>query len=105
LENNYEIKIATNTLSIEKQMWQLVMPECCLQLLQPFWIITAFKTVQIRQDGTKTELDNAKNNSLTYGVLDWTVLTECACCQTRSVKGITKLGEAQLKLTVITRSM
>jgi hypothetical protein len=29
-------------------------------------------------------------------------LTECACCQTRSVKGITKL-EAQLKLTVITR--
>jgi outer membrane protein TolC len=30
-------------------------------------------------------------------------LTECACCQTRSVKGITKLGEAQLKLTVITQ--
>jgi hypothetical protein len=29
-------------------------------------------------------------------------LTECACCQTRSVKGIKKLGEAQLK-TVITR--
>jgi hypothetical protein len=49
---------------------------------------------QTRQDGTKTELDNAKNNSLTYGVgLDWTVLTECACCQTRSVKGITKLGK------------
>jgi hypothetical protein len=23
---------------------------------------------QTRQDGTKTELDNAKNNSLTYGV-------------------------------------
>jgi hypothetical protein len=57
---------------------------------------------QTRTDGTINSLDNAKNNSLNYGVnLDWTVLTALKCC-TRAAKRVTK-GEAQLKLTIITR--
>jgi hypothetical protein len=35
---------------------------------------------QTRTDGTINSLDNAKNNSLNYGVnLDWTVLTALKC--------------------------
>jgi hypothetical protein len=35
--------------------------------------------------------------------LDWTVLTALKCSQTRAAKRVTKQGEAQLKLTIITR--
>jgi hypothetical protein len=43
-------------------------------------------------------LDNAKNNSLNYGVnLDWTVLTALNVRKTRAAERITKQGEAQLK--------
>jgi hypothetical protein len=37
---------------------------------------------QTRTDGTINSLDNAKNNSLNYGVnLDWTILTALKCSQ------------------------
>jgi outer membrane protein TolC len=35
--------------------------------------------------------------------LDWTFLTALKCSQTRAAKRVTKQGEAQLKLTIITR--
>ncbi|MBP7317326.1 MAG: TolC family protein, partial [Flavobacterium sp.] len=60
---------------------------------------------QTRQDGTKTELDNAKNNSLTYGVgLDWTIFDGMRMfAKLDQLKELQNLGEAQLKLTIITR--
>jgi outer membrane protein TolC len=60
---------------------------------------------QIRQDGTQTKLDNAKNNSLTYGVgLNWTIFDGLRMfARLDQLKELQKLGEAQLKLVVITR--
>ena len=106
LENNYEIKIATNTLSIEKTNVAIgnagMLPTVTATVLDNNSIQNSS---QIRQDGTKTELDNAKNNSLTYGVgLDWTVFDGMRMfARLDQLKELQKLGEAQLKLTVVTR--
>jgi outer membrane protein TolC len=60
---------------------------------------------QTRSDGTVNKLDNAKNNSLTYGVgLDWTVFDGFKMfAKMDQLKELQKLGEAQLKLTIITK--
>ena len=106
LENNYEIKIATNNLSIEKTNVAIgnagMLPTVTATVLDNNSIQNSSQT---RQDGTETELDNAKNNSLTYGVgLDWTVFDGMRMfARLDQLKELQKLGEAQLKLTVITR--
>ena len=106
LENNYEIKIAANTLSIEKTNVAIgnagMLPTVTAAILDNNSIQNSSQT---RQDGTKTELDNAKNNSLTYGVgLDWTVFDGMRMfARLNQLKELQKLGEAQLKLTIITR--
>ena len=106
LENNYEIKIATNTLSIEKTNVAIgnagMLPTVTATVIDNNSIQNSSQT---RQDGTKNELDNAKNNSLSYGVgLDWTVFDGMRMfARLDQLKELQKLGEAQLKLTVITR--
>ena len=106
LENNYEIKIATNNLSIEKTNVAIgnagMLPTVTATVVDNNSIQNSSQT---RQDGTETELDNAKNNSLTYGVgLDWTVFDGMRMfARLDQLKELQKLGEAQLKLTLITR--
>lgn len=106
LENNYEIKIATNTLSIEKTNVAIgnagMLPTVTATVIDNNSIQNSSQT---RQDGTKNELDNAKNNSLSYGVgLDWTVFDGMRMfARMDQLKELQKLGEAQLKLIVITR--
>ncbi len=106
LENNYQIKIATNTLSIEKANVAIgnagMLPTITATVLDNNSIQNSSQT---RQDGTVTELDNAKNNSLNYGVgLDWTIFDGLRMfARMDQLKELQKLGEAQLKLTVITR--
>lgn len=106
LENNYEIKIATNTLTIEKTNVAIgnagMLPTVTATVLDNNSIQNSSQT---RQDGTVTELDNAKNNSLTYGVgLDWTIFDGMRMfARLDQLKELQKLGEAQLKLTIITR--
>lgn len=106
LENNYEIKIATNNLTIEKTNVAIgnagMLPKVTATVVDNNSIQNSSQT---RQDGTETELDNAKNNSLTYGVgLDWTVFDGLRMfARMDQLKELQKLGEAQLKLTVITR--
>ncbi len=106
LENNYEIKIATNNLSIQKTNVAIgnagMLPTVTATVVDNNSIQNSSQT---RQDGTETELDNAKNNSLTYGVgLDWTVFDGMRMfARLDQLKELQKLGEAQLKLTVITR--
>lgn len=106
LENNYEIKIATNNLTIEKTKVAIgnagMLPTVTANIVDNNGIQNSSQT---RQDGTKTELDNAKNNSLTYGVgLDWTIFDGMRMfAKLDQLKELQKLGEAQLKLTVITR--
>ena len=106
LENNYEIKIATNNLTIEKTNVTIgnagMLPTVSANVVDNNSIQNSSQT---RQDGTKTKLDNAKSNSLTYGVgLDWTIFDGMRMfAKLDQLKELQKLGEAQLKLTVITR--
>ncbi|RYJ52246.1 TolC family protein [Flavobacterium petrolei] len=106
LENNYEIKIATNNLTIQKTNVAIgnagMLPTVTANILDNNSIQNSSQT---RQDGTETKLDNAKNNSLTYGVgLDWTIFDGMRMfARMDQLKELQKLGEAQLKLTLITR--
>ncbi|MFV8269369.1 TolC family protein [Flavobacterium sp. GT2N3] len=106
LENNYEIKIAANNLTIQKTNVAIgnagMLPTVTANVIDNNSIQNSSQT---RQDATVTDLDNAKNNNLTYGVgLDWTVFDGLRMfARLNQLKELQKLGEAQLKLTIITR--
>lgn len=106
LENNYEIRISKNDLTIDKTNVTIgnagMLPKVAANVIDNNSIQN---TTQTRSDGTTTELDNAKNNSLTYGVgLDWTVFDGLKMfARYDQLKALQKLGEAELKLTVITK--
>jgi outer membrane protein TolC len=106
LENNYEIKIATNDLLIDKTNVASgnagMLPKATATITDNNGIQNLSQT---RSDGTVNKLDNAKNNSLTYGVgLDWTVFDGFKMfAKMDQLKELQKLGEAQLKLTIITK--
>ncbi|MFV5696526.1 TolC family protein [Flavobacterium sp. LB3P122] len=106
LENNYEIKIAANNLLIDKTNVSLgnanMLPKVSATIVDNNSVQNSSQT---RQDGTETELDNAKNNSLSYGIgLDWTIFDGLRMfARLDQLKELQKLGEAQLKLTIITK--
>lgn len=106
LENNYEIKIATNNLTIEQTNVAIgnagMLPTITANV---FDNNSVQNSTQIRQDGTTITLDNALNNNFTYGVrLDWTIFDGLRMfARLDQLKELQKLGEAQLKLTLITR--
>ena len=106
LENNYEIKIAANNLSIEKTNVAIgnagMLPIVTANVVDNNSVQNSSQT---RQDGTVTKLDNAKNNNFIYGVgLDWTIFDGMRMfARLDQLKELQKLGEAQLKLTIITR--
>lgn len=106
LENNYDIKIGRNNLDVQKINNAIgnagMLPTLTANVLDNN---SVQNSSQIRQDGTETELDNAKNNNLTYGVgLDWTIFDGMRMFARRDqLKELQKLGEAQLKLTILTR--
>lgn len=106
LENNYEIRISKNDLSIDKTNNTIgnagMLPKLSANALDNNSIQN---TTQTRSDGTTTTLNNAKNNSLAYGVdLDWTVFDGLKMFAKRDqLKTVQQLGEAELKLTVITK--
>lgn len=104
LENNFEIKMASNNLDIDKTNVAVgnagMLPKLTANLVDSNSIQNSTQT---RQDGTVTALDNAKNNSLNYGVgLDWTVFDGFKMfAKLDQLKELQKLGEAQLKRTII----
>lgn len=106
LENNYEIKISKNDLLIDKTNVAVgnagMLPKVAASVLDNNSVQNSSQT---RQDGTVVELDNAKNNSLSYGVsLDWTVFDGLKMfAKLDQLKELQKLGEAELKLTVLTK--
>ncbi|MFV5693296.1 TolC family protein [Flavobacterium sp. LT1R49] len=106
LENNYEIKIASNNLLIDKTNVSSgnagMLPKATATIVDNNSVQNSSQT---RQDGTVTELDNAKNNSLSYGIgLDWTIFDGLRMfARLDQLKELQKLGEAQLKLTIITK--
>ena len=104
LENNYEIKIASNNLDINKTNVAAgnagMLPKLTATLVDANSIQNSSQT---RQDGTETSLNNAKNTSLNYGVgLDWTVFDGFKMfAKLDQLKELQKLGEAELKRTII----
>lgn len=106
LENNYDIRIAANELQIDQQNATLAnagfLPRLDANVLDDNNIST---TSQIRADGSRVGLDNARNNRLTYGVaLNWTVFDGFRMfARNQQLKQIEKLGEAELQQMVLTR--
>ena len=104
LENNFEIKMASNNLVIDKTNVATgnagMLPKVTATLVDANSIQNS---TQVRQDGTINSLDNAKNNSLNYGVgLDWTVFDGFKMfAKLDQLKELQKLGEAELKRTII----
>jgi outer membrane protein TolC len=105
LENNYEIKISNNNLKINKTNVAIgnagMLPTMTASFLDDNSIQNSS---QIRQDGEETRLNNAENDNLTYGVgLDWTIFDGLRMfARFDQLKELQKLGEAQLKLMLIT---
>ncbi len=106
LENNYDIKLSKNDLRIDEANATVgnagMLPKVTANVVDNNSIQYSTQT---RQDGTRTELNNAKNNSLTYGVgLDWTVFDGFKMFARKSqLDELKKLGDAKLKLTIITK--
>lgn len=104
LENNFEIKMASNNLYIDKTNVAIgnagMLPKVTASLVDANRIENSTQTLQ---NGTVNTLDNAKNNSLNYGVgLDWTVFDGFKMfARLDQLKELQKLGEAQLKRTII----
>ncbi len=106
LENNFDIRMASNDAKMDATNATAgnagMLPKVTANITDNNSIQNSSQT---RQDGTKNELNNAKNNSLTYGVsLDWTVFDGFKMFAKKSqLEALQKLGDAQLKLTIITK--
>ncbi len=106
LENNYDIKIVANDLKIDKTNAAMgnagILPTITGNVVDNNSIQNSSQT---RQDGTVNELDDAKNNSLSYGVsLNWTIFDGLRMfARYDQLKELQKLGEAELKLTILTK--
>ncbi|KAF2326723.1 TolC family protein [Flavobacterium ginsenosidimutans] len=104
LENNFEIKIAKNNSKINETNVTIgnagMLPTATANITDSNSITNS---TQVRQDGTSTSLDNAKNNSLNYGVsLGWTVFDGMKMfAKLDQLKELQKLGDAELKRTIL----
>lgn len=106
LENNFEIKIAKNNSKISETNVTIgnagMLPNATASITDSNSIQNS---TQVRQDGTSTTLNNAKNNSLNYGVsLGWTVFDGMKMfAKLDQLKELQKLGDSQLKSTILVK--
>lgn len=106
LENNYEIRISANNLKIDQRNVAVgnagMLPKVEASIID---VNSVQNSSQTRSDGTVNELDNAKNNSLNYGVaLTWTVFDGFRMfARYDQLKELQKLSEADLQLTILTK--
>lgn len=106
LENNYEIKIADNNLKIDKMNVAIgnagMLPSIGAVATDNNSIQN---TSQKRADGNTVKLDNAKNNSLSYGVaLDWTIFDGMKMfAKYDQLKELQNLSDNQLKMTILNK--
>lgn len=104
LENNFEIKIAKNNSKINETNATIgnagMLPTATASVVDNNNLTNS---TQVRQDGTSTTLNNAKNNSLNYGVsLGWTVFDGMKMfAKLDQLKELQKLGDAELKRTIL----
>lgn len=106
LENNYEIKISKNNLKIDETNSTAgnagMLPSVSANLVNSNSILN---TSQTQSTGEERTSNNARNFNLTYGVgLDWTVFDGMKMFARREqLKVLQQQGEAELKLTIITK--
>ncbi len=106
LENNYDIRIASNDLRIDETNVTIgnagMLPTVAASVVDNNSVQNSSQT---RSDGTVLALDDARNNSLNYGVvLDWTVFDGFRMfARYDQLKEFQKLGEAEKQLVVLTR--
>ena len=106
LENNYDIKMISNDLKVDKTNNSIgnsgMLPVLTASVTDNNRIQNSSQTLQ---NGTVNNLDNARNNSLNYGVnLDWTIFDGFRMFAKHDQwAALQKLGEAQLKLAILTK--
>lgn len=106
LKNNYDIKIASNELNVDKVNNSIgnagMLPEVNASLTKNNSIQNSKQT---QSNGDVRELDNAKNNRLEYGVnLGWTVFDGLKMfARQDQLAELEKQGDTQLKLTLLTK--
>lgn len=106
LENNYDIKLAKNDLTIDEQNVNLANAGLLPALSGTFNQNNNRQySKQTRTDGTVQEVDDARNNSMNYGVsLGWTIFDGFRMfARYDQLEELQKQGETELKLMVITR--
>ncbi|WP_374172792.1 TolC family protein [Flavobacterium tructae] len=106
LENNFEIKIAKNSLKINETNVTVgnagMLPRATASVTDNNSVTNSSQT---RQDGTSTSLRNAKNNSLAYGVsLGWTVFDGMKMfAKLDQLKELQKLGDSEMKRVILVK--
>jgi outer membrane protein TolC len=106
LENNFEIKIASNNYNIAKTNSTIgnagMLPTLTASAATNNRVQNSTLTLQ---NGVVNALDNALNNSLNYGVsLDWTVFNGFKMfTRLEQLKELEKLGSTQLQQTIISK--
>lgn len=106
LKNNYDILIASNQAKISEKNVGIanagMLPTIGATLTQNN---NVQNSTQTQADGTERKLDNAKNNSLNYGVtLGWTLFDGLKMfARYEQLKELEKQGETQLKSAIVTK--
>lgn len=106
LDNNYDIRLSKNELKADSIN---VSPGFAGMLPRVFAQAATNNNIQnisqTRSDGNVIELDNAKNNSINYGVgLDWTIFDGLRMfARYDQLKELEKLGKAELQSTLLNR--
>lgn len=106
LKNNYEIRLASNDLEIDKTSISLGFAGILPQVAATADTDNSTQNIsQTRSDGNQIELDNAKNSNISYGIgLNWTIFDGFRMfARYDQLKEIEKLGEAELQLTILNR--
>ncbi|WP_294819817.1 TolC family protein [uncultured Flavobacterium sp.] len=106
LKNNYDIKLASNDLKIDENNVSLANAGILPSLSGTFSQNNNIQNSrQVRADGTVQELDNARNNSMQYGInLGWTIFDGFRMfARYDQLKELEKLGGTELKFTILTR--
>ncbi len=106
LKNNYDIKIAKNSLKINETNNSIgnsgMLPNISATIQENK---TTANTTQVQSDGTQKTLNGAKNLGFSYGVgLNWTVFDGFKMFAKREqLQALEKQGAAQLKMAIISK--
>lgn len=106
LENNYDIKIATNNSKIDATNNSLaragMLPSVNANLANSNSILD---TKQTQADGSIRELDGAKNMNLSYGVgLDWTIFDGLSMfARKEQLNVLEQQGKAELQTAILNK--